>query len=145
MPSRRSFLKLATAGSALAVGGSGQAPLPRKPNMVLLYAADLGWTDLGCFGSGYYETPNLDRLRRKGVKFTASYSCAGNCAPSRACLLTGQYVPRHGVYSVGGKNRFDGREGQPDWSERPLLAPENASGLAAEKVTVAEALRDVVG
>jgi len=133
---------MAAAGSAVATVGPAQAQQPRKPNIVLLYADDLGWTDLGCFGSGYYETPNLDRLRRQGMQFTSSYSCAGNCAPSRACLLTGQYVPRHGVYTVGGKNRFDGREGQPDWNERPLLAPENASGLAAEKVTVAEALHD---
>ena len=138
--SRRAFLRLGLAGSVFAGGGATRAASPGKPNIVLLYADDLGWTDLGCFGSKYYETPNLDRLCRQGMKFTASYSCAGNCAPSRACLLTGQYVPRHGVYTVGGKNRFDNLKDRPKWSERRLLAPENASGLAYENVTMAEAL-----
>ena len=113
----------------------------RKPNIVLLFADDLGWKDLGCFGSGYYDTPNLDRLCRQGMKFTSAYSPAGNCAPSRACLLSGQYVPRHGVYTVGGKRRFDSYKRLLKWSQRKLLAPENAKGLASEKVTFAEALK----
>ncbi|HOX37382.1 MAG TPA: sulfatase [Candidatus Brocadiia bacterium] len=112
----------------------------RRPNIVLLYADDLGWTDLACFGSGYYETPNLDRLCSQGMKFTNAYSCAANCSPSRASLLTGQYVPRHGVYTVGGKNRFDDDKKCLKWSERKLLAPENADGILPDKVTVAEAL-----
>ena len=58
-----------------------------KPNIVFILADDLGWTDLGCFGSRYYETPNIDRLAGQGMKFTNAYSNGPNCAPTRACLM----------------------------------------------------------
>lgn len=120
------------------------------PNIVLLLADDLGWTDLACFGSDFYETPNLDRLCRQGMKFTSAYSAAANCAPSRACMITGQYTPRHGVYTVGSCHRFDkgtvgwgGRimEG-PDRDARLLLAPECAKGIGAGKLTIGSALKE---
>ena len=145
-PSRRDFLR-ATTG---AVGAGALTPLfgkhaaaaaDRKPNIVLLYADDLGWTDLGCFGSGYYETPNLDKLCSQGVKFASAYSAAANCAPARACLLSGQYVPRHGVYTVGNKRRFDTNKKLLKWHERKVLAPENQFGFTPDKVTFAEALK----
>ncbi|MEN8128250.1 MAG: sulfatase-like hydrolase/transferase, partial [Planctomycetota bacterium] len=55
-----------------------------KPNIVLLYADDLGYTDLACQGSEYYETPNLDRFAKEGMVFTDGYAAGANCAPSRA-------------------------------------------------------------
>ena len=58
-----------------------EAPPSRPPNIVLFYVDDLGWTDLGCMGSGYYETPAVDRLAREGVLFTDAYANAPNCAP----------------------------------------------------------------
>jgi hypothetical protein len=61
---------------------------------------DLGWMDTGFQGSTYYETPNADRLAREGVIFRSAHASAPNCAPSRASLLSGQYPPRHGVYTV---------------------------------------------
>ena len=67
------------------------------PNIVLFYADDLGYTDLACQGSKYYETPNLDRLAKEGMRFTQAYASAANCAPSRASLMTGQYTPIHQV------------------------------------------------
>ncbi|MBT3379896.1 MAG: sulfatase [Lentisphaerae bacterium] len=118
------------------------APLPKRPpNIVFLYADDLGWTDLGCYGSGYYETPNLDRLCAQSMRFTDAYSPAANCAPARACVFSGQYAPRHGVYTVGGKRRFDTNKRLLKWHERKLLAPDNEKGLAGDKVTFAEALK----
>ncbi len=120
------------------------AATPDRPNIILLFADDLGWTDLACFGSGYYETPNLDRLCAEGMKFTSAYANAGNCAPSRACLMSGQYVPRHGLYTVGSKHRFDDEQKYPNnsrWNERKLLAVDNAEALKPEKVTIAEALK----
>lgn len=60
-------------------------------------ADDLGWTDLGVMGSDYYETPNIDRLASQGMLFTNAYASAANSAPSRACLMTGMYTPRHGI------------------------------------------------
>ena len=52
-------------------------------------------------GSDFYETPNLDRLAKEGMIFTNAYSAAANCAPARACLLSGQYTPRHQIFNVG--------------------------------------------
>lgn len=71
-----------------------------KPNIVFILADDLGWTDLGVMGSDYYETPNIDRLAAEGLLFDNAYAAAANSAPSRACMMTGMYTPRHGVYTV---------------------------------------------
>ena len=76
-----------------------------KPNIVLFYADDLGWMDLAIQGSTYYETPNIDRIAKEGMRFTNAYANAANCAPSRACLMTGLYPPRHGIYTVGSAAR----------------------------------------
>jgi arylsulfatase A-like enzyme len=125
-------------GGLMPAGAPAPAPAhPPKPNIILILADDLGWRDLGCFGSDFYETPNLDRLAREGVRFTSAYSVAANCAPSRSCLLTGRHVPRHGVYTVDSRHRFDrGQVGfggkvekGPDWDEHILIPPENAKGI----------------
>ena len=71
------------------------------PNIVFILADDLGWTDLGCQGSKYYESPNIDKMAKAGMRFTAAYSCGPNCQPTRAALLSGQYCPRTGIYTVG--------------------------------------------
>lgn len=65
-----------------------------RPNVVLILADDLGWTDLACFGSDFHETPHLDRLARQGMKFTQNYSACTVCSPTRAALLTGKYPAR---------------------------------------------------
>lgn len=78
---------------------------PKPRNVILFYADDLGWMDLAVQGSPYYETPNLDRLAASGMRFTQAYANAANCAPSRACLMTGLYSPRHGIYTVGNSDR----------------------------------------
>ena len=130
--------------ACLTSAGACTATVPDKPNIILLFADDLGWTDLACFGSEFYETPNLDRLCGEGMKFTCAYANAGNCAPSRACLMSGQYVPRHGIYTVGSKHRFDDKKKYPNnssWNERKLLAVDNAETLPPAKVTIAEGLR----
>jgi len=72
-----------------------------SPNILFINADDLGWGDLGFMGSGYYETPHLDRLAASGAVFTQAYAAAANCAPSRASVYTGQATPRHGVLTVG--------------------------------------------
>ena len=93
----------------IAAAGALAATLLRNdaqpPNIVLIYIDDLGWTDLGCQGSDFYETPNIDALAAQGMRFTDAYANAPNCAPSRACLLTGQYSPRHGIYTVNSSAR----------------------------------------
>lgn len=71
-----------------------------KPNILFIYLDDWGWMDAGFMGSAYYETPNIDRLASNGMVFTDNYANAPLCMPSRACLMSGQYSPRHGVYIV---------------------------------------------
>jgi arylsulfatase A-like enzyme len=106
-----------------------------KPNVIFILADDLGWTDLACYGSKYYETPNLDKLAAEGMKFTNGYACGPNCAPTRAALLSGQYGPRTGIYTVGNIDRFD-------WQSRPLRPVDNTQQLPIEKVTVAQAMKN---
>ena len=72
-----------------------------KPNILLIFLDDFGWKDTSYMGSDFYETPHIDKLASGGMVFTDAYSCAANCAPARASLLSGQYTPRHEIYNVG--------------------------------------------
>ena len=106
-----------------------------KPNIVLIFADDLGWKDVGWNNDGgFIETPNLDRLRQQSMMFTHAYAAAGNCAPSRACLLSGKYTPRHGVFAVGDTDRG------PKALFRLKPVPNNQQ-LDPSFVTMAEALK----
>jgi arylsulfatase A-like enzyme len=107
----------------------------RPPNILLIFIDDMGWKDATYAGSDLYETPHIDRLAREGMVFTNAYAAAGNCQPSRACLLSGQYTPRHGVYAVSSTKRGP----VPQMRVQPIP---NTGPLASENVTVAEALRD---
>jgi len=137
---RREFLRVAAKGGfgLLATAGflrcSGPGPQPRQPNFVFILADDLGWKDVGFMGSEYYETPVIDRLASQGMHFTNAYSNAPNCAPTRACLLSGQYGPRHGVYTVGTPERGETRL-------RKLIPTPNKITLDPEIITIAEALK----
>jgi arylsulfatase A-like enzyme len=113
---------------------AASAEAPKKPNVVFILADDLGYTDVSTFGSKYYETPNIDRLAKEGVKFTNGYTAAPNCQPTRAALISGQYGPRTGVYTVGHIDRFD-------WQSRPLRPVDNVASLPPDKTTVAQSLK----
>lgn len=69
----------------------------KKPNVVFILADDLGWSDLGCYGGQFYETPRIDRLATEGVRFTNAYAACHVCSPTRASILTGQYPARLGL------------------------------------------------
>jgi len=102
------------------------------PNFVFILIDDMGWRDLGCFGSTFHETPNIDRLARQGVRFTSAYAACNVCSPTRASLLTGKYPPRTGI---------------TDWipgNRRPqkMLPAEMRDSLSHDEVTLAEALKD---
>jgi arylsulfatase A-like enzyme len=118
----------------VALGFASRLSGAEKPNVVFILADDLGWTDLGCQGSKYYRTPNIDRLADHGMRFTSGYTCGPNCQPTRAALMSGQYGPRTGVYTVGGIDRFD-------WKSRPLRPVDNVTKLDPKVVTVAEAMK----
>lgn len=116
------------------VAGGRESTAAERPNIVLIFADDLGWQEPGFAGSDFNETPHLDRLAKQGMVFTQAYAAAGNCAPSRACLLSGQYTPRHGVYAVGSTDRGP--------AERMRMTPvKNNSGLRAEEFTLPQALK----
>ncbi len=139
--SRRGFLKavsVGAAGLAMPRWASARTDAPararRKPNIILILIDDLGWRDVGFMGSRFYETPNVDRLASGGMIFTRAYANAPNCAPTRACLMSGQYSPRHGVYTVGTSERGQGRF-------RKLIPIRNNTILDARTVTIAEALK----
>src|ERR1035438_9045327 len=93
---RRGFLQMSAAACA---GATLAAAPPRPPNIVMIYCDDLGYGDLGCYGSRI-RTPNLDRMASEGVRFTQFYSANPVCSPSRAALLTGRYPTRVGVPRV---------------------------------------------
>ncbi len=76
-----------------------------KPNLLFIFLDDFGWKDTSYMGSDFYETPHLDKLASEGMVFTNAYSASANCAPARACLLSGQYTPRHKLYNVGTEPR----------------------------------------
>jgi len=116
------------------LGANATAGSAERPNILLIFADDLGWTDVGYNGSPYFETPNIDRLAKEGMVFTAGYAAAGNCAPSRACLISGNYSPRHHVYAVGSTDR-----GQKELMRMEPIP--NQGGLAPENITVADALK----
>jgi arylsulfatase A-like enzyme len=104
-----------------------------KPNIVLIIIDDLGWKDAGYMGSTYYQTPNIDRLAGQGMIFTNAYANAANCAPTRACLLSGQYTPRHGVFTVARPDRGKSED-------RRLIPVVNSRKISSDKITIAEAL-----
>ena len=113
---------------------SGKGIAQEKPNIVFIVIDDLGWKDVGYMGSTYYETPNIDRLARQGMIFTNAYANAANCAPTRACLLSGQYSPRHGVFTVAKSDRGKSEN-------RRLIPVVNSLEISLDKITIAEALK----
>jgi len=131
---KRKSLSLVLLFFTLSVMCTADTVKPTKPNIILIFADDLGWKDVGYQGSDFMETPNIDRLAGQGMVFSAGYAGAGNCAPSRACLLSGTYTPRHGVYAVGVTDRG------PKQSQRLIPIP-NKMGLAKENITLADALK----
>lgn len=117
----------------LAMTSGLMATEPGKPNILMIVADDLGAMDLGCYGSKFHRTPNLDRLAREGVRFTQAYSAAPVCSPTRVALMTGQHPAR-----VGLTDWLPGRTDRPD---QKLDRPEIPMQLPLEKVTMAEMLK----
>lgn len=110
-----------------------------RPNVIVILADDLGWTDLGCFGSDYYQTPNIDRLAKEGMKFTQNYSACTVCSPTRAALLTGKYTARlHVTDWIPGRPPNNPKLLVPDWTKYlPLNEATFANAFKAAGYTTA--------
>jgi len=130
----RPILAAVALALALPAPPAAAAEAGRPPNVVFILMDDMGWRDVGFMGNAFVDTPHLDRLAKRGLVFTQAYASAPNCAPTRACLMSGQTTPRHGIYTV-----VDPRQppGSP-WHK--LQAAESRSELATEIVTLPEAL-----
>ncbi|MBN9120150.1 MAG: sulfatase-like hydrolase/transferase [Planctomycetes bacterium] len=114
-------------------GYSPSAFAADKPNVVLVVADDLGWRDLGCQGSTFYKTPNVDQMAKDGLRFTDFYAACPVCSPTRASILTGRYPQRVNI-----TDWIPGRKDSPD---QRLKRPEIRNELPLEEVTIAQALK----
>ena len=130
--SRRGFIKtLGFGAAAMAAPGllRGQAAkaAPAKPNFIIIYCDDLGYGDIGCFGSKKHRTPNVDRMAAEGTRMTSFYVTSGVCTPSRSSLMTGCYPRRVNMH----------QDARGAW----VLFPVSAKGLHNDEITIAEVLK----
>ncbi len=131
---RRNFIKLAGATAVGAVLSgcadellqSAKSPA-EKPNFIIIFCDDLGYGDLGCFGSKKHRTPNIDRMANEGMRFTSFYVTSGVCTPSRSSLMTGCYPRRVNMHESG----------RQEW----VLFPVARKGLNPNEITIAEVLK----
>ena len=127
---RRNFLKqMGLATAALAVGRSGRAAKPGapKPNFIVIFVDDMGYADVGCFGSKKNRTPKIDRMAAEGMRFTSFYVTSGVCTPSRSSLMTGCYPRRVNLHQDGAK--------------RCVLFAAARKGLNPDEITIADLLK----
>ena len=153
---RRDFLKsLAVISTGAACGnGNGNGPFSgqAKTNIILVNVDDLGWMDLSCYDSGFYETPHIDELAAQGMRFTDGYAACAVCSPTRASIMTGRYPARTGITdwihhldrqahtAIGtGKHPTEYVETEG----RPFLCPPNPYWMDLDEVTIAEMLKPV--
>ncbi|MEZ5274789.1 MAG: sulfatase [Opitutaceae bacterium] len=128
----RQALKIPFFLLALLAGLTALTRAQDKPNLILILADDLGWHQLGCYGSDFYETPVLDRMAAEGMRFTNAYAAAPVCSPTRGSIMTGKYPARtHLTVNIPTGRNLD----------RPTVTPEFAESLPLDEVTVAEALK----
>jgi arylsulfatase A len=109
------------------------APQATPPNFLFILIDDMGWRDLGCYGSSFYETPNIDRLAGQSVRYTNAYAACPVCSPTRASILTGKYPAR--------LNLTDWIPGRAQWPSARLITPVFENQLPLAEVTLAQALK----
>ncbi|MDP6045484.1 MAG: sulfatase [Phycisphaerae bacterium] len=134
---RRGFVKrIGLGAAALAIPNclrAADAPAGDKPNIVFILADDLGWSDVGCYGHPFHETPNIDRLAAGGMRFTDAYAACSVCSPTRASIMTGKYPATLGL--------TDWIPGLRNSARFKLLMPDFIKRLPLEEITIAEMLK----
>ena len=135
LTARLAILVAGVCALVLQTGASAQVPAPaaRPPNVVFILADDLGWADLGCYGSTFHETPHLDRLAAAGMRFTHAYATSPLCSPTRAAIMTGKHPARLHLTTY--------LPGRPDMPSQKLLHPTIRQHLPHDEVTLAEAFK----
>lgn len=131
------ILGTAAIGSLNYAAAKNNKPLSqpdKQPNIILFLADDLGWSDVGCYGSPFYETPNIDRLAKEGVRFTHAYSACHVSSPSRASIMTGCYP--------ASMNLTDWLPGRGNHKFQKLLNNVTEQQLPENRPTIAEQLRE---
>jgi arylsulfatase A-like enzyme len=124
------------------------------PNVIVVLVDDLGWMDLGCQGSDFYRTPNIDRLAATGMRFTDGYASCAVCSPTRAALMTGRSPARLGITDwIRAEFQLNARQWpnvrdtygyhRPDNADRELLTPVNELQLPHSEITLAELLKPI--
>ena len=111
-----------------------------KPNILFILADDLGYSDLSCMGSEYYETPNIDRIAEQGTIFTNGYATCQVCSPSRASIMSGKFPARHDITVHIGSPSGEAWRTRKRFSK--LLPAEYTHNLPSEYVTMPEALKE---
>lgn len=124
---KRSFLILAVLSLTAAFTRVAVAKDVESPNFIIIYCDNLGYGDVGCFGSTKHRTPHIDRMAAEGLRLTSFYSTSGVCTPSRASLMTACYPPRVGLHHT-----------DPDGA---VLRPVSPNGLNPDEITIAEVLK----
>src|SRR6056297_3122182 len=113
--------------------GGGCAKQESPPNIIFILADDMGYSQVGCYGSDYYQTPHIDNLASEGVIFTNAYAAAAVCSPTRASIMTGKTPARlHLTDFIPGDNRDIFPLSQPEWQKY----------LPLEEVTFVELLKE---
>jgi arylsulfatase A-like enzyme len=120
------LIRMVSVSLMIAIWGLECKPANTHLNFVFILIDDLGWTDVGCYGSSFYETPNIDRLTKQGMRFTNAYASSPVCSPTRASILSGKYPARLNL------TQWIGGPGNPDYLRQLPLA----------EFTVAEAFKE---
>ena len=121
--------------------GCKQEQKTKQPNFLFILVDDLGWKDLGCYGSTFYETPHIDSLAASGMRFTNAYAACPVCSPTRASIMAGKYPARMNTTDWFGAPQPDNVENH--WTrDKPLLPARYQEYLSLKEKTLAEAFKE---
>ena len=134
LPRQITLLTICIAAMLFASQSQAETPAADKLNVVFILIDDLGWKDVGCNGSTYYQTPNIDQLASEGVRFTSAYAACNVCSPTRAAIMTGRYPARLLLTQWLPSGRWDRKKHR-------MIEGRYISNLPLEEFTIAEALR----
>lgn len=144
VPAAGAALLICLFSSFSLLGGCWTPTAPSRPNIVFILADDLGRNDVGCYGSAFHDTPNIDALGARGIRFTQAYAASPLCSPTRSSILTGLHPARIGITAAVGHSPatvLEKRLESSATSNQKMLAAASITRLKQEYYTLAEALK----